>query len=169
MAAGNTYNPIATTTFGSAVANYTFTSIPTTYTDLILVCSMKMATTADHFYFQAGNGSVDTGANYSYINIYGDGTNASSNKTSGQTDGRCTYASTLRTVSFTPVILHFMNYANTSIYKTVLSRASGSADGVDYTVNLWKGTSAINTIKIESGGNTFAIGCTLTLYGISAA
>ena len=36
MAAGSTYTPIATTTLGSA-GTITFSSIPSTYTDLVIV------------------------------------------------------------------------------------------------------------------------------------
>jgi len=39
MAAAQTYEPIANTTFGSTTSSYTFSSIPSTYTDLFLVIS----------------------------------------------------------------------------------------------------------------------------------
>ena len=39
MAAGRTYTPIATTTLGSATNTLTFNSIPSTYTDLVIICN----------------------------------------------------------------------------------------------------------------------------------
>jgi hypothetical protein len=67
--------------------------------------------------------------------------------------------------------IHFQNYANTSVYKTALVRASviESASGfASSTVGLWSSTSAINQIQISNSDN-LQIGCTLTLYGLAAA
>ena len=41
MAAGNTYTPIATTTLSSSQNDITFSSIPSTYTDLVIVFNGK--------------------------------------------------------------------------------------------------------------------------------
>jgi hypothetical protein len=67
----STYTPIATTTLGSAATSYTFTSIPTTYTDLILIVNAKNASTGSYPKMQVGNGSVDTGNNYSRTYLTG--------------------------------------------------------------------------------------------------
>ena len=67
------------------------------------------------------------------------------------------------------VIAQFQNYSNTTTYKTMLSRAN-AAGYVQARVNLWRSTSAINTIKISGqSGMTFNTGCTFTLYGILSA
>ena len=76
MAAGNTYTPIATTTLGSAASSYTFSSIPGTYTDLVLVVSGKYSTGTTGtttVQIQVGNTSLDTGANYSIVYLNGSG------------------------------------------------------------------------------------------------
>ena len=54
-----TYEPIATTTLGSAAASVTFSSISGSYTDLVLIVVPK-ATTGDYIRCRVGNGSVDT-------------------------------------------------------------------------------------------------------------
>lgn len=165
MAAGSTYTPIATTTLGSAAASYTFSSIPSTYTDLILVANTIM-TAADYISIQVGNGSVDTGSNYSQTGIYGNGTTATSNRGSNQTTADVGYAST----SVCNHIVHFQNYSNTSTNKTFLSRSNNTSIQTTAGVNLWRSTSAINTIKVLTyGGQTYAAGTTFTLYGIQAA
>ena len=76
MAAGATYEPIATTTLGSAANAITFSSIPSTYTDLRLVGTF-LAPDADYsdINVQFNN---DTGANYSYTLLLGYGTGTSS-------------------------------------------------------------------------------------------
>jgi hypothetical protein len=65
-----------------------------------------------------------------------------------------------------------MNYANTTTFKTVLIRANNSSTGVDLILGLWRKTpEAITSITIKNTGTSsnFAIGSTLTLYGIKAA
>ena len=64
-----------------------------------------------------------------------------------------------------------MNYANTTTYKTVLSRdaLNNASDGaVEAFVGLWRSTSAINTIQIKPDSGNFNTG-TFSLYGILAA
>ena len=70
-----TYSLIESQTLGSAAANVTFSSIPTTFTDLILVISTATTSIADQD-MQVGNGSVDTGANYSRTWLQGNGSAA---------------------------------------------------------------------------------------------
>jgi len=64
-----------------------------------------------------------------------------------------------------------MNYSNSSIYKTILSRGSNadSGGGVDVIVNFWRNTNAITTILVSTTGGNFMTGSMFTLYGIAAA
>jgi hypothetical protein len=74
------------------------------------------------------------------------------------------------TSSNTSTIISILNYANTTTYKTALSRANNAAGGVDAVVGLWRSTAAINSIKMAIGGGySYAAGTTFTLYGIAAA
>jgi hypothetical protein len=163
----STYEPIATTTLGSATASVTFSSISGSYTDLVLVTSINEPTSGTAL-LQVGNGSIDNGSNYSRTFIYGDGSSAVS--------GRSSSINNLFTIAATPAstfavgITQFMNYSNATTYKTILLR-SGNAGAVTVaTVGLWRNTSAINIIKIyANGSDTFATGSTFTLYGIKAA
>jgi ethanolamine utilization microcompartment shell protein EutL len=74
-----TYEPIATTTLGSAAASYTFSSISGSYTDLILV--VDATTTAGNRALQLVLNS-DTGTNYSATYITGDGSSTASSRNS---------------------------------------------------------------------------------------
>jgi hypothetical protein len=49
MPAGNTYEAIATQTLGSAAASVTFSSIPGTYTDLVLVVAGTLTTGTEKY------------------------------------------------------------------------------------------------------------------------
>jgi hypothetical protein len=76
MPAGNTYESIATQTLGSSSGSITFSSIPSTYTDLVIVFSgTTAALVAVDIQF---NG--DTSTNYSRTIISGNGSTASSDR-----------------------------------------------------------------------------------------
>lgn len=155
-----TYDPIQTVLLGSPAASVTFSSIPATWTDLILVCNPISA---------SGNIWVrlngDTAANYSRTWLYGDGTSAVSNRVASET---LAYLSpSVLTATSLMLETHFLSYANTSINKTLLTRFNdtGTTTGID--VNLWQSTAAINSILITAGG--FGTGTKFTLFGIKAA
>lgn len=175
MPAGSTYTPIATTTLGSAQTSYTFSSISGSYTDLVLIVNGYGVTQENSVLCQVGNGSVDTGSNYSTTTVAGNGSTASSNRQSSQTYMRFQSYGGLSTSSSNPtlIIAHFMNYSNTTTNKTALVRAnqtSGTYPAVEALVNLWRSTSAIDTIKVfPFTGASLATGTTLTLYGIASA
>ena len=163
MPAGSTYEPIATTTLGSSQSNVTFSSITGSYTDLVLIIAGP-SSTYDGLLMQVGNGSVDTGSNYSVTLIYGSGSVAGSIRESNGT----LINIGLHEANFN-IIINCMNYANTNTYKTFIARSNAPANGVRANVGLWRSTSAVNTIKIMTGSGTFSSGCVFTLYGIAAA
>jgi hypothetical protein len=157
-----TYEPIATFTVTSNLSNYTFSSIPQTYTDLIMISS-SISSTGDADVYSQVNG--DTGSNYSYTTVYGNGSSVTSGRASNATyfaSGRCQTSPGIG-------IVHFQNYSNTTTYKTIISRTANSSYTFAW-VNMWRSTAAINSIKIFPGGATvFNSGSTFTLYGIAAA
>lgn len=159
-----TYEPIATTTLGSAAASYTFSSIPSTYTDLIVVAVTTNTSAATNMTVQV-NG--DTGSNYSRTRINGSGSTATSSRNSNETR---IYNGDVGNPSVPSVnTLHFMNYANTTTYKTVIGRYGEADIQTGAVVGLWRNTAAITSITINSDSNNFAVGSTFTLYGIKGA
>jgi len=165
MPAGSTYTPIATTTLASAQASYTFTSIPSTYTDIVMVCAHSNSAQSG-VRVQVGNGSIDTGSNYSITYLLGDGSSATSGRAAN--DGSFDFAFVAANSEST-LIVNAMNYANTTTYKTFVTRNSGAAQGVTARVGLWRSTSAINQIKLALSTGNFNAGTTFTLYGIASA
>ena len=166
----STYTPIESKVLVSTATDVTFTSISTTYTDLILVCSIQMNGAQANVFTQVGNGTIDTGANYSYTIISGNGSTATSVRDSNDTRGFfSTNTSYPQTTNRNMTVMNFQNYSNTATYKTVLIRSGNSAIGTDAEVGLWRSTSAINRIKVYPTNNAFEVGSTFTLYGIKAA
>jgi hypothetical protein len=169
MAAGNTYTQIASTTLGSAAASVTFSSIASTYTDLVLVCNGLVTSNSETPALQF-NG--DTGSNYSWTLLSGDGTSA--------TSGRSTSGASLTVIpsawsggwsstSNSNAIFNIQNYSNATTYKTVLSRNNNVGSRVNTSVGLWRNTAAITSIVCLATSTTFQTGATFNLYGIAAA
>ena len=156
-----TYALIESQTISSATATLTFSSIPTTYTDLILVCNI-IDTAINVGAIQVGNGSLDTGSNYSDTRLIGNGSAVASFR---DTSATYIYIGTTSSVRGTQ-IYNFLDYANTTTYKTVVGRAADSGYRNAVGVGLWRSTAAINTIKIFGGSNWN--GSTFKLYGIQA-
>jgi hypothetical protein len=162
-----TYEPITTTTLGSATTTFTLNSIPATYTDLRLVLVVRDASTfAANLRFNS-----DTGSNYSYTRLTGNGSSASSNQSTSNTYiglFPCTNAAN----TFALKTVDIFSYAG-STFKTCLVENSGDENGsgsVDRQIGLWRSTSAITSITIvNAGGANFQIGTTATLYGIKEA
>jgi len=167
MAAGQTYVPIATTTLGSAAASYTFSSIPSTYTDLVLITNYGLSADADSTLYVNG---VNTGTSYSETYLRGDGLTASSGRRSNQPRWILGLASvTVPTTLSTTEIHQFQNYSNTTTYKTVLSRINNGGVQVAARVGLYSSTSAISSITVGGISANLLAGSTFTIYGISAA
>ena len=160
----STYEPIATTTLGSAAASVTFSSIPSTYTDLVIVINGAYVSSED-----ASPGlrfNSDSGSNYSETGLDGNGSSASSFRDANATSA--ILGSMSNTISTT--IINIMNYANTTTYKTSISRGNNSANRVRAYVAMWRNTAAITSIQIITNATpNFATGSTFTLYGIKAA
>jgi hypothetical protein len=161
----STYEPIATQTLGSATPTVTFSSIPSTYTDLVLIFTGSNATSSNGLRLRFNS---DSSSIYSYTYLYGNGTSAASDRTTGATGGQIAtdIASTQATC-----IAHIMNYKNTTTYKTFIGRGSSAANLADAQVSLWRDFSAITSVTVLLGAGTsnFSTGSTFTLYGIKAA
>ena len=167
MAAGKTYIPIATTTLGSAAASYTFSSIPSTYTDLILITNYGLSADADSTFYVNG---VNTGTAYSETYMRGDGTSATSGRRSNQPRWILGLASvTVPTTLTTTEIHQFCNYSNTTTYKTVLSRINNGGVQVAARIGMYASTTAISSITVGGISANLLAGSTFTLYGIAAA
>jgi hypothetical protein len=157
-----TYTPLATVTLGSSAASVTFSNIPATYRDLVVVFNYQ---TYSLSYAEMRLNS-DTGLNYSFVTMYA---NASTNSTANTYDRF--YLSTPTIQSGTRVfgVSQLMDYSATDKHTTLLNRlnyTNGSGvQVVEQQASRWANTSAVNTIQLL--GN-FSTGATLALYGIAS-
>jgi hypothetical protein len=161
-----TYEPLATTTLGSAASSVTFSSISGSYTDLVLVVSATWSGGSNSsFGFRLNS---DTGSNYSITQLYGDGSSASSGRQSNQTKA---VIGQINPTEFGTTIFQFQNYSNATTYKTTLSRSNVAGVITLAGVALWRNTAAITRIDLEyfDVAGTFDTGSTFTLYGIKSA
>ena len=160
-----TYEPIATTTLGSAQSNITFSTITSAYTDLRIVWVGTSPSAKPSIQF-----NNDTANNYSFTYVYGDGSAATSGRTNN-TARIFTVASQSNTIP-SMITLDIFSYTG-STFKTSLMTVAMDFNGTGYiekTVALWRSTSAITTIKLFDlfGGNLNS-GTIATLYGIKNA
>lgn len=162
-----TYEPIATTTLGSATKSITFSSIPATYTDLRVVLVGTIQTAAD-FYEVTFNGTT---SGYSWTHLSGDG----SADASGRITSNTKWVPNLPLAGSTTIpmlsTVDIFSYAG-STFKTGLMETSADLNGsgrVIRSVGLWQNTAAITSIKLEVQSYNWNTGTTATLYGIKNA
>lgn len=159
-----TYTPLANSTLSSAASTVTFSSIPNTYRDLILVISALGSTTV--------SGRIrfnnDSGSNYHYLTIAGNGSTASRGYNQGLTS---IYASDIATASTTNrlnLTVDILDSSATDKHKIVLSKSASSAVAVEGVVARWASTSAVTSIAIFPSTGQWASGSTFALYGIAS-
>ena len=164
-----TYEPIATYTFPSDAASYTFSAIPNTYTDLRLIIA-ETGTSGSNECALVFNG--DTGANYDVVSL-----SAASDNTIGSgsaaNESRISFGGSIASGVH---IFEINNYKNTTTFKNCLSKSIGTGSGKNwlyFRCANWRNTAAITSITADTYGSAFGYlwrtGTTMTLYGIKAA
>lgn len=167
-----TYVNIATQTLGSSATSVTFSSIPQTYTDLVVRVSTRTDRGANPDQIQI-NFNGDTATNYSRTTLTGGNTTVTSVRLASATswDFAITNGNTTTANTFNNAEFYIPNYTSTS------SRA-GSFFGVqeDNAANtafirtnayLYRGSSAISSIVLTPvSGPNFLTGSSFYLYGI---
>jgi hypothetical protein len=162
----STYSQIASNTLSSATNTVTFSSIPQTYTNLIVVCNGSVSNDTDEARLRL-NG--DTGTNYSTTNMAGTGSSATSFRYSSQTSILMNNVTGWKNGENNTAIWHIFNYTNSTTYKTVLGRETNPSANTTACVGLWRSTAAITSVSLYGVGSNFTVGSTFTLYGIRGA
>jgi len=173
----STYEKIQTNTLTSATASISFTSIPGTYTDLVVIASVQgQANGCNMQIWFNGDGSS---TNYSSTVLYGTNNtigsvrNINNAKLNFGTNGGMPYANANQ---FGLNIYHIQNYSNTTTYKTVIGTSRSPSGGyvgvgeLDQAVGMWRNTAAITSVDIGvDNSRTMQIGSSFTIYGIKGA
>lgn len=163
-----TYVAIATVTVGSGgAANIEFTSIPGTYTDLVMFLSARTDRANYQDYIKLFfNASTTSRTNCS---LFANNETVESSSNSDMRLGRADAASSTAN-TFGNCILYIPNYAgsnNKSSSSDGVSETNGTQAALAFDANLWSNTAAITSIKVEPGdGTNFVQYSTATLYGI---
>ena len=166
------YESIATVSVGAGGSlSLTFSSIPSTYSHLQIRGIAKYLNTAGGSMRLQFNS--DTGANYSYHYLSGDGATASAGAGTSSTFIN-TNVGQQDTAQFSASVIDILDYANTNKYKTsrILSGLDKNGSGsMQLLSGLWLSTSAITSITLTPQSNTtptnqFQQYSTFALYGI---
>lgn len=159
-----TYTPIESKTLASNTSSVSFTSIPSTYTDLVLVVDYDSSSTIIANMYLRFNG--DTAANYSFTYLQGTGSAAQSGRSSGTTYIEAGYQAA---VGRSNILIQVQNYFNATTFKTVITRHNNPSSVVQSYVGLWRKTpEVINSLSLTCSNQSFVTGSTFTLYGIKA-
>lgn len=168
----NTYVQIATTTVGGAGASsIDFSSIPSTYTDLVLKVSLR-GTDANNY---VNNKITFNGSTSGYTSklLYGLGSSTGSlnNAVTNAVDFSSYGTGSSATANtFGSAEIYIPNYAgstNKSLSVDAVSENNATTAIAALTAGLWSNTSAINQVTITPAVGTFVQHSTATLYGIS--
>jgi hypothetical protein len=163
----NTFVQIATYTATGSVATIDFSSIPSTYTDLVLKLSARSSASAinDYCYVQFNNAGYNSSVRF----LQGSGSGASSSSEStgyiGIVDGNTATSST-----FSSNEIYIPNYAgstNKSFSVDGAMENNATTSFMHLVAGLWSNTAAINRITLKlDASNNFLQYSTATLYGI---
>ena len=169
----NTYKLISSNVLTSSAASITFSSIPATYTDLVLRASVRCDNGANQNNLRIQFNS-DTSTNYSETFVYGNGSSASSFKVSNQTkilealivDGNNATANTFGSLEM--YIPSYTVSQNKPISTIAVQETNATGAYIYSTADLWRNTAAITSIYIEAGATVNLLsGSSFYLYGIS--
>jgi hypothetical protein len=153
------YIALATTTLGSSAASVSFSSIPATYKDLILVLEGTVSTAVNVLVSL----NSDTSNVYTRVQMTGSGSSAASS--SGTHPGLyMVYGESGQRVF---AQLQLMDYSATDKHKTALSRGHTSGSEVAARALRWPSTAAVNSMTVTAQTGTFLTGSRLSLYGVA--
>lgn len=159
-----TYIALANITIGSsAPTEITFSSIPNTYRDLVLVWS-GVSTAQGGMRMRFNNNSESV---YNVVAMQGNGSTFSSNAETYDA-AQPNYYLALRSTSVQNGMIQIMDYSATDKHKTYLARCGGTSGEVVAVAERWGKTDAITSVKLYTyqGGVAFGNGFTACLYGI---
>ncbi len=155
-----TYTSLANVTLGTTAASVTFSSIPATYRDLILVYDWT-STSAASFYIRL-NG--DSGSNYTRVYMGAISAAASGTESGTGWNGLSLSAGNERQIG----TLQIMDYSATDKHKTALNRANQASPYVIADAYRWANTAAVTSASFTMASGTFSAGSTFNLYGVIA-
>lgn len=172
-AVANSFFSIATTTLSGSQSTITFSNIPQTYTHLQIRITAQndTANTNTGILLQFNS---DSGTNYSWHRVYGDGASVASTASTSTTGVRIERMSAYSSANsiFGVFVCDILDYRDTNKYKTVRNIGGVDANGSGFVAlnsGNWRSTSAVTSITLTGidGGN-FKQYSSFALYGVLA-
>jgi hypothetical protein len=168
-----TYNLITSNVLGSSAASVTFSSIPATYTDLVVQASMR-TDRVDVLDIAGITFSSDTSTNYSATTLYGNGASVTSSIRSNFANvrentiiGNSGLSNTFG--SFEMYIPNYLISASKPFSGFMVTENNSSTSGTAIVAvsNLWRNTATISSMNFfPITGPNFLTGSSFYLYGI---
>jgi hypothetical protein len=152
------YVALANITLGSSASSVTFSSIPASFRDLVLVFNGTGSGTTGNLRMTF-NGS--TLSNFSDVRMYNFNNSSGSDTTGG--DSLVSLGSLNNRQAS---VVNIMDYSATDKHKTYLFRGGAPAVGSGASANRWASTAAITSIVLINTAGTLDAGSTFALYGI---
>ena len=163
----NTYKLIASSTVGSGGASdVTFSSIPSTYTDLLIQASVRSTEVDNASSFRCYfNGDTSQ----SVLELRAIGTTPASYSVSYAQTGYVA-ASQSTTNSFGSATIYIPNYTSSNFKSVsadvVQASSTASENYAVFSAKLWSSTSAITSVTLKTGLGTLVQYSSFYLYGI---
>jgi len=165
----NTFTLISSVTVGSGgAANIEFTSIPATYTDLLIKTSYRG--TSAHIAYDTSISFNGSSSNFAGKGLYGSGS-AVNPQSIGNTPGLYVGANATAN-TFSNGEYYIPNYTSSnykSFYVDEVSENNASTAYIYMNGMLWSQSAAITSITLAPASGTFVQYSTAYLYGISNA
>jgi hypothetical protein len=162
-----TYELIGSTTLGSDTQTIVVSSIPSTYTNLVLTIHASYTSSANvaFFYF---NGDTNVN-NYFFQEIGNTGNSSTSANYRGSNAGWGWWRQGTATDWSNAIHMEIPQYKNTGVVREAYIRA-GNSIGNENLIGRWSSTSAITSVTFSAAGgvNTRA-GSQLNVWGIKGA
>jgi hypothetical protein len=170
-----TYTLIDSEVLTGSATSIEFTSIPATFTDLVVRWSSRAdnASAANVNWVELNS---DTATNYSYVYLQGGGSAGTSSAVDSGEDalyaGRQD-AANATSDTFGSAEMYIPNYTSSAKKPVSIDSRQEDNDTEGFAMamaTLWQGTAAITSIKIRpnAGGQNFVSGSSFYLYGISS-
>ena len=167
VALPNSYESIATVTVGSGgTGSISFSSIPSTFKHL-QIRSMTIYDSADRSGLIRFNS--DSGSNYSWHWILGNGSAASATSTAPATHGLLGIGAASSANAPGASVLDILDYTDTNKYTTIKDLCGTDANGNGYASfrsSSWRNTAAVTSITIAPTTGNWSQYSSFALYGI---
>jgi hypothetical protein len=172
----STYTLIYGETTTSNASSYTFSAIPSTFTDLVLRTSIRSQNTgAIDFYVRINGDTSSTLYSTTYLNVYGGSAGSGRNTGRNQWENQNSLQSNSATANtFGSIEIYIPNYlvASNKVASIALAAednasgfvGSGAGNAMESaSSHLWRNTAAITSLTISP---SFLSGSSFYLYGI---